>query len=233
VAFAVVPERGYRHCARRLHEHPLRQTRVVQVPAHVVEHVELEHRVVLGGRRGLLSVDGVVAAVAAVGGGGRRRVLGARLAALELLHGLGDCVADVVQAAVRGRPHREEPGGVGEVEAGARTVDGEHGGVVRARSGLGGVEGAEPETAAAPPGHAHLAHPPPGIAAPPDATEDRVPRLTELGPARGLLGRRHPQGLVVLRQGGAARGARAGGAHHLLLDWAHLVSFTRGLACSH
>jgi hypothetical protein len=207
---------------RRLHEQPFREAGIVQVQVHVPEPVGLEHAAVQRRRLTGLHRHALNRRRRLRRRGGRRRARGRfvggyrpEAASLELRDGLERGPAGAVQAArERGRGrHGEQPRGVGEVEAGRAAAQGEHRGVVRARRRLGGEVGAEPQPRAAPPGDAHLAHPPARGAPPPHAAEHRVPRLPELGAPRGaLLGRlrggRGPGQLVLLGRG---RGRRRGG----------------------
>ena len=113
---------------------------------------------------------------------------------------------DFAEVGERGR-HGEQPRGVGEVEArGGAAAQREHGRVVRARGGLGGDLGPEPEPLAALAGDAHLADPPAGAAPAPHAAVHRVPRLLELGAPRGAL---------RVRGRGGGRGTPLLGAGHV------------------
>ncbi|KAG2636294.1 hypothetical protein PVAP13_2NG444403 [Panicum virgatum] len=239
---------GGRRGRRRLHEQTLREAGVVRVQVHVAEPVGLERAAVQ--RRRLISLRGYVLKGRRQRPGNarqRRRSRHARGrlvdrgggavigtgAALEVRDGLEGGAAGVVQARERGgRRQREPPRGVREVEPrpGAAAAQGEHRGVVRARRGLGGDVGAEPQARAAVPRDAHLAHPAARGAPAAHAAEHRVARLAELGAARGaLLGRRRRGGrgrrrrlVVPARRGRGRRGGGGRGGGGRALEAAHV-----------
>ncbi|KAG0544524.1 hypothetical protein BDA96_02G282700 [Sorghum bicolor] len=256
---------GSRRRRWRLHEQPFREAGVVHIQFHVhvpepvggLEHVAVQrrrcftclHRHLLKLRRRCRRAGGNARQR-------RRRQWGSRHArgrfvdgptppgcccpeaALELRDGLERRPACVVQARDRGRGrHGEQPRGVREVEAprGAAAAQGEHGGVVRARRGLGGEVGPEPQPRATLPGYAHLAHPPSRGAPAPHAAVHRVPRLPELGAPRGALlgrlrgrrGRRGPDHRLDGLLGRGCRRRRGGGGGRagrvlVLLEPAHV-----------
>jgi hypothetical protein len=141
---------------------------------------------------------------------GRDHVSGGGGGSLILLRGgvgeLDGGAADVVRGGERGGVDLEQARRVGEVEARGAAPQGQRGHVVRARGGLGGGEGAEPDARLLV-GLADLAHPAPRGPAPPHAAVHGVPRLPELGPPRRPLGGRR-QHRRVLVAAAAVRGLR-------------------------
>jgi hypothetical protein len=142
---------------------------------------------------------------------GRDHVSGNGGSLILLRGGVGELdggAADVVGGGERGGVDLEQARRVGEVEARGAAPQGQRGHVVRARGGLGGGEGAEPDARLLV-GLADLAHPAPRGPAPPHAAVHGVPRLPELGPPRRPLGwRRQHRRVLVVAAAAAVRGLR-------------------------